>query len=300
MQYIKNSEYKYLSLLILSTIAFSLWFYFDLTSQERFAFAHGYGAVSQVKEIMGILGIVFGFILSIQYYQIKKARGTLLLSLGLGLLVVRSILHSTHMVNAMELNTIFWEAIFEGENHLLQSIFDVAGALALSWGLIRLTAMVRLQKILKLGFLAEVGLLALIMTKANNDMGFLLNNMVVSHGQTLLPTAMALMPIIAFLVLTYTAYSAYAENGSDFYRLLLIGFGFIFFRSLVHGVHTIFGVETHFFQSGFDILGGAILGIGFYKEMDEERKPSANIWILTGMFLALAITYAIFTFFKVR
>ncbi len=300
MRYIKNSEYKYLILLMLSTIAFSIWFYLDLTTQERFALTHGYGVVSQTKEVIGILGISLAFITSLIYHRIKKAKATLLLSTGLGLLVVRSILHSTHMVNSMELNPLLWESLFEGENHFIQSILDVAGALILSWGMIRLAGLERFKKILGSVLLMETGLLALIMSKTSSDMESLLNNLVVSHGQTLLPTTMAAMPIIAFSLLTFIAYQAYAEKDSDFYRLLFIGFGFIFLRSLVHGIHTVFGAETHFFQSGFDLLGGAILGVGFYKEISKEKNPSTNIWLLAGMFLAFAITYWIFAFFKIR
>jgi hypothetical protein len=39
-------ERKYLYTLFLAALVFSLWFYFGLTSKERFALAHGYGGVS--------------------------------------------------------------------------------------------------------------------------------------------------------------------------------------------------------------------------------------------------------------
>ncbi len=301
MRLLRENEYKYVQLLILSTLAFSLWFYLDLTSQDRFALAHGYGSISQVKEILGILGISLAFIAALIYHQTKKTRASLLLTSGLGFLVARSLLHSTHMVNAMEQNASIFEAIFEGENHFLQSLMDTSGALILLLGIITLAKWKGAKnKIVGSVLVVEVGLLALILLNTKGDIMLLLNNMMVSHGKALLPTAIAAMPIISFLTLTILVFKLYTHNNSDFNRLLLLGFGLILLRSIVHGVHTVFGLETHFFQSGFDLLGGTILGIAFYNEIDKKKNPATDVWILSGLFLAFAITYAIFTFFKLR
>jgi hypothetical protein len=132
---VNPGERKYLYTLFLAALVFSLWFYLGLTTKERFALAHGYGGVSEAKELIGILGIAFAFIISLIHYQSnKKATGFLLLTVGLGLILSRSILHSTHMVNAMEPNSLLIEAIFEGENHLLLSISDALGAVFIALG----------------------------------------------------------------------------------------------------------------------------------------------------------------------
>ncbi len=301
MRYFRENEYRYIQLLVLSALAFSFWFYLYLNSQERFSLAHGYGSVSQLKEILGILGISFAFIAALIYHQTKKTPASLLLTAGLGFLVLRSLLHSTHMVNAMEQNISLFEAIFEGENHFLQSLIDASGAFILLLGVITLFNWKGAKnRILGSVLIVEVGLFALILSNTKGDLMLLLNNMMVSHGMALLPAAIAAMPIISFLVLSGLVYKLFTANSSDFKRLLLLGFGLILLRSIVHGVHTIFGLETHFFQSGFDLLGGTVLGVAFFEEIDKEKSPSADIWIISGMFLAFAITYAIFTFFKLR
>jgi hypothetical protein len=111
---------------------------------------------------------------------------------------------------------------------------------------------------------------------------------------------LALIPILAFLALTIIARESYKEKGTELNRLLLMGVGLIFLRALVHGVHTVFGVETHFFQSGFDLLGGGIIGFAYYRDINEHEDNSALIWTLAGLLLIFAIVYSTFTFFEFR
>jgi hypothetical protein len=89
MRLVKENEKKYLYLLVLATIIFSTWFYLILTSRERFTLAHGYGGVSEAKELLGTLGIAFAFILSLAQYKIKRTRGFLLLTIGIGMTNIR-------------------------------------------------------------------------------------------------------------------------------------------------------------------------------------------------------------------
>jgi hypothetical protein len=301
MSLLKENEKKYLYLLVLATIIFSAWFYLTLTTQERFALAHGYGGVSEAKELVGILGIAFAFVISLAHYQSKKSSGFLLLSIGIGLIFSRSVIHSTHMVNAMEPNTSLFESIFEGENHFLLSALDVFGAIFMGLGIAPfLKEKSRYYKLIASVAVISVGILAFILFEMGGDIMLILNSMTVSHGIELLPFLLALIPILAFLVLIMIARDAYNEKAKEFNRLLLLGSGLIFLRTLVHGVHTIFGVETHFFQSGFDLLGGGIIGLAYYHDINEKEDNSALIWTLAGLLLIFAIIYSTFTFFEFR
>jgi hypothetical protein len=298
---VNPDERKYLYTLFLAALVFSLWFYFGLTSKDRFALAHGYGGISEAKELVGILGIAFAFVISLIHYQYNKnVTGFLLLTIGLGLILTRSILHSTHMINAMEPNSSLLEAIFEGENHMLLSIFDALAAVFLALGVTSFLTDKRGSKLLitTVGIL-EISLLVLILSKGGGDVMFFLNNMVVSHGRALLPFSMVLIPILAFFVPTILIYKRFNEKPSDFNRLLFLGVGLIFLRAVVHGVHTVFGLETHFFQSGFDLLGGAVIGLAFYKDI-EKKDNSVAPWIFVGLLLIFALVYFTFTFFKFR
>jgi hypothetical protein len=298
---VNPNEMKYLYALFLATLFFSLWFYLGLSSKDRFALAHGYGGVSEAKELVGILGIAFAFVISLIHYQYnKKATGFLLFIIGLGLILSRSILHSTHMVNAMEPNSLFIEAVFEGENHLLLSIFDALGAVFIALGITSfLIEKSDSYLLITAVSILEVALLVLILSKGGGNIMFFLNNMVVSHGRALLPFSIALIPILAFAVPTILTYKRFKEKHSDFTRLLFLGIGFIFLRAVVHGVHTIFGLETHFFQSGFDLLGGVVIGLAYYKEI-EKKERSVAPWIFAGMLLIFALVYFAFIFFKFR
>ena len=301
MSLLKHKEKKYLYLLILLAFVFSLWFYLGITSKDRFVLAHGYGSVSQAKEMISILGIAFAFIFSLVVYQSKKTNGYLFLTIGLGLLLTRSLLHSTHMINAMEQNSSFFEAIFEGENHFLLSIFDTIGAILLALGILTFldNKMNAINRILQV-MVIEVGIFFLILVKSRGDAGLLLNNMVVSHGMALLPVLIAIMPVFAFLALIMVARELYKEKDSEFARLLFIGLGLIFLRALVHGVHNVFGLETHFFQSGFDLLGGIVTGLAYYTTIDKREDSSPEIWAIAGTFLIFALSYSAFTFFRFR
>jgi hypothetical protein len=294
-------ERKYLYTLFLAALVFSLWFYFGLTSKERFALAHGYGGVSEAKELIGIMGIAFAFVVSLIHYQYNKhAKGFLLLTIGLGLILTRSILHSTHMINAMEPNSFLIEAIFEGENHLLLSTFDAIGAVFIALGVTSiLTDRSSSYLLITIAGILEVALLVLILSKGGGDIMFFLNNMAVSHGGALLPFSIALIPILAFFVPTILSRRLFKEKPGDFTRLLFIGIGLIFLRAVVHGVHTVFGLETHFFQSGFDLLGGTIIGFAYYKDL-EKKDNSVAPWIFVGLLLIFALVYFTFTFFKFR
>lgn len=302
MRLINQNEKKYLYFLVLITIIFSLWFYLGLTSGERFSLAHGYGLVSQAKELIGNLGIAAAFVVSLVYYQNKRTKGFLLLTIGLGFLLTRTILHSSHMLNAMEQNSSFFEAIFEGENHFLLSILDVAGAIFLALGVTTfLDKKDASYKLLTSVATLEVGLLALVIIKTNGNATFLLNNMSYSHGKALLPSIIAIMPFLGFLTLTIFAYKLYKEKDTEFNRLLFLGVGLIFLRTLVHGVHTVFGIETHFFQSGFDVLGGIVLSSAYYQiDLGKREDRSMEIWIIVVLFLIIAIIYSVFTFFRFR
>ncbi len=301
MKLLKEKEKKYLYLLVLATIIFSVWFYIGLTSRERFALAHGYGGVSEAKELIGILGIVFAFVISLARYQNKKTSGLLLLTIGIGLIFSRSLIHSTHMVNAMEPNTSLFEGIFEGENHFLQSILDVFGALFMGLGIATfLDKRSKAHKLIASVAVISVGILTFVMYQMGGDVMLILNSMTVSHGIELLPILLALTPILAFLALIIIAGNAYNEKTTEFNRLLLLGSSLIFLRTLVHGVHTIFGVETHFFQSSFDLLGGGLIGLAYYHDINENEDNSALIWTLAGMLLIFAIVYSAFTFFEFR
>jgi hypothetical protein len=297
---VKPGERKYLYTLFLAALVFSLWFYLGLTTKERFALAHGYGGVSEAKELIGILGIAFAFIISLIHYQYnKKATGFLLITVGLGLILTRSVLHSTHMVNAMEPNTLLIEAIFEGENHLLLSIFDALGAFFIALGVTSFLSDKRGSYLLiTVAGILEVALLVLILSKGG-DIMFFLNNMVVSHGRSLLPFSIAFMPILAVFVPTILSRRLFKEKAGDFSRLFFLGISLILLRAVVHGVHTVFGLETHFFQSGFDLLGGTMIGLAYYKDL-KKNDNSVTPWIFAGLFLILALVYFTFTFFKFR
>jgi hypothetical protein len=273
-------ERKYLYTLFLAALVFSLWFYFGLTSKERFALAHGYGGVSEAKELIGIMGIAFAFVVSLIHYQYNKhAKGFLLLTIGLGLILTRSIL---------------------GENHLLLSTFDAIGAVFIALGVTSiLTDRSSSYLLITIAGILEVALLVLILSKGGGDIMFFLNNMAVSHGRALLPFSIALIPILAFFVPTILSRRLFKEKPGDFTRLLFIGIGLIFLRAVVHGVHTVFGLETHFFQSGFDLLGGTIIGFAYYKDL-EKKDNSVAPWIFVGLLLIFALVYFTFTFFKFR
>ncbi|MEE8358538.1 MAG: hypothetical protein V3R82_03925 [Candidatus Hydrothermarchaeales archaeon] len=302
MKLINQNEKKYLYFLVLIAIIFSIWFYLGLTSGERFSLAHGYGLVSQTKELIGNLGIAAAFVVSLIYYQNKRTKGFLLLTIGFGFILTRTIVHSSHMLNAMEQNSSFFEAIFEGENHYLQSILDVIGAIFLALGVTTfLDKKDESYKLLTSVVAIEVGLLALVLLKAKGDMMFLLNNMASSHGTALLPSIMAVMPFLGFLALTILAFELYREKDTEFNRLLFLGVGLIFLRTLVHGVHTVFGIETHFFQSGFDVLGGIVISAAYYQvDIGKREDRSMEIWIIVVLLLIIAIIYSVFTFFRFR
>jgi hypothetical protein len=205
------------------------------------------------------------------------------------------------MVNAMEPNTSLFEAVFEGENHFLQSILDVFGALFITLGIATfLDRKSRAHKQIAAVAVIAVGILGFVLFKMGGDVMLILNTMTVSHGIELLPFLLALPPILAFLVLTIIARESYKEESTEFNRFLLLGSGLIFLRTLVHGVHTVFGVETHFFQSGFDLLGGGFIGLAYYYDINEDEDNSALIWTLAGLLLIFAIVYSTFTFFEFR
>jgi len=301
MELINQAEKKYLYFIILFSLAFSIWFYLGLTSSERFSLAHGYSLASQAKEIIGTLGIAFAFVLSLISYRNNKSKGFLFLTIGIGLILTRSFLHSSHMLNAMEQNSSIFEAIFEGENHFLLSILDAAGAIFLALGIAAfLSKNLKSRKVLAPVVVLELGLFALIILKSGGAIMFLLNNMAASHGKAFLPAIMALMPFLGFLALTALAFELYKEKDNNFSRLLFLGVGILFLRTMVHGIHTVFGVETHFFQSGFDLLGGIIIGSTYYQNLDKKDDSVTKIWILVALFLIFAIIYSAFTFFKFR
>jgi hypothetical protein len=298
---VNPDERKYVYILILAALIFSLLFYLGLTTKERFALAHGYGGVSEAKELIGILGITFAFVSSLIHYQYnKKTIGFLLLTIGLGLILTRSILHSTHMVNAMEPNSLLIEAIFEGENHLLLSIFDALGALFIAIGVTSFLINKRRSKLLVSAVgIFEIALLVIILSKGGGDIMLYLNNMTISHGMALLPILIALMPNLALFAPTILSYRHFKEKPSNFTRLFFLGISLILLRALVHGVHTVLGLETHFFQSGFDLIGGAVIGLAYYKET-KKTDDSIALWIFAGVLLIFAIVYFTFTFFKFR
>lgn len=129
----------------------------------------------------------------------------------------------------------------------------------------------------------------------------ILNNMIVSHGIALVPVLIAVMPVVAFLYLGKLSYDSCQSNPSEFKRLFFMGSGLILLRTVVHGVHTVFGVETHFFQSGFDGLGGIVIASAFYQaEETAGILRSARIWTASTLLLLMATVYSIFTFFKFR
>jgi hypothetical protein len=204
------------------------------------------------------------------------------------------------MINAMEPNSLLIEAIFEGENHLLLSIFDALGALFIALGVTSfLIDRSGSYLLITVVGILEVALLVLILSKGGGDIMFFLNNMVVSHGRALLPFSIALIPILAFFVPTILIRRLFKEKPGDFTRLLFLGISLIFLRAVVHGVHTVFGLETHFFQSGFDLLGGVVIGLAYYKGI-EKKGNSVVLWIFAGLFLIFALVYFTFTFFKFR
>lgn len=70
---------------------------------------------------------------------------------------------------------------------------------------------------------------------------------------------------------------------------------------MVHGIHTVFGIETHFFQSGFDALGGIVIGSAYYQvDIGKRDDRSMEIWVFAAILLTLAVVYSAFTFFKFR
>jgi hypothetical protein len=294
-------ERKYLYTLFLVALVFSIWFYLGLTSKDRFALAHGYGGVSEAKELIGIMGIAFAFVISLIRYQYnKKSTGFLLITFGLGLILARSILHSTHMINAMEPNSLLIEAIFEGENHLLLSMFDALGAVFIALGVTSfLIDRHGSYLFILVVSILDIALLIMILFKGGGDIMLFLNNMVVSHGRALLPLSIALIPILAFFVPTILSYKRFKEKPDDFTRLLFLGIGLIFLRAVVHGVHTVFGLETHFFQSGFDLLGGVVIGLAYYRDI-EKKDSSFALWVSAGLFLIFALVYFTFTYLKFR
>jgi hypothetical protein len=179
------------------------------------------------------------------------------------------------MINAMEPNTSLLEAVFEGENHFLQSTFDVIGALFIGLGIATfLDKRSRAYKQIAAVTVTAVGILTFSLFKMGGDMMQILNNMNVSHGIEILPFFLALIPILAFLGPSIIARDAYNEKSTEFNRLLLLGVVVILMRTLVHGVHTVFGVETHFFQSGFDLLGGGIIGLTHYQDIKDGEDSS--------------------------
>ena len=206
------------------------------------------------------------------------------------------------MLNAMEQNSSLFEAIFEGENHFLLAILDVTSAIFLALGVTSFLDKAEMPyKLLTAVATLEVGLLALVIIKTNGNATFLLNNMSYSHGKALLPSIIAIMPFLGFLTVTILAFELYKEKDTEFNRLLFLGLGLIFLRALVHGVHTVSGLETHFFLSGFDLLGGIVISAAYYQlNSGETEDRSTEIWAITGIFLIFAIIFSIFTFFRLR
>lgn len=302
MELIEEHEKKYLIIILGASTLFSLWFYLLLTSQDRFALAHGYGWVSESKELLGTLGIALALILSIITYTREKQRWVQLVAIGLGLLLIRSVLHATHMINAMEANTSLLESLFEGENHFLLSISDSLGALLIGYGLIHHLREKEKAKRLLLGTATILVIITLaVVIKAGYDLMGILNSMTISHGLTALPIQIAFMPVLAFLPMTFFSYKLYKQRASHFHRLFFLGSGLLFLRTLVHGIHTVAGIETHFFQSGFDAFGGLLIASAFYQmKVNQERKRDMIIYALAASVLIMALVYAAFVYFRFR